>query len=177
MYFDSARLLWRRTACRSAPPPRKKIKCEFGGEFTMNCPIGHELACAMNCTKVHELPSALRIVGNSIHDAIASIHGGGEQPTRNHEAAGLQFMMLSINSSFISEATSPSRHRVAWHITKALGFPYHDGFAVHITLGVTEHITKSQAFYITAVYRPYPARYALSRSICPVRDSICASHK
>ena len=63
--------------------------------------------------------------------------------------------------------TLPPRHRVAWHITKAFGFPYHDGFAVHITLGVTEHITKPSAFYITAVYRPYPARYALRARYVP----------
>ena len=35
---------------------------------TMNCPYGHELAYAMNCTIVHELPTALRKQGNSIHE-------------------------------------------------------------------------------------------------------------
>ena len=40
------------------------------------------------------------------------------------------------------------------HITKALGFPYHDGFAVHITLGVTEHITKALGFLYHGGFRP-----------------------
>jgi hypothetical protein len=34
----------------------------------MNCPCGHELADAMNCTTVHELPAALEKQGNSIHE-------------------------------------------------------------------------------------------------------------
>ena len=35
---------------------------------TMNCPCGHELADAMNCTTVHESPAALEKQGNSIHE-------------------------------------------------------------------------------------------------------------
>ena len=54
--------------------------------------------------------------------------------------------------SFSFDAFTLKRKRK--HITKALGFSYHDGFAVHITLGVTEHITKAQAFYITAASAP-----------------------
>ena len=36
---------------------------------SMNCPYGHELAYATNCTDVHELPSALRL-----GDGLPSIH-------------------------------------------------------------------------------------------------------
>jgi hypothetical protein len=39
---------------------------------------------------VHELPSALKEAGNSIH---------GAQRARNHEAARLQFMTHSVKSS------------------------------------------------------------------------------
>ena len=37
----------------------------------MNCPYGHELAYAMNCTIVHELPTELKKQGNSIHDDLS----------------------------------------------------------------------------------------------------------
>jgi hypothetical protein len=40
----------------------------------MNCPYGHELACAMNCPCGHELACAMNCLrhekqGNSIHDS------------------------------------------------------------------------------------------------------------
>ena len=32
----------------------------------MNCPFGHELACAMNCIFVHELPFGIKKDENNI---------------------------------------------------------------------------------------------------------------
>jgi hypothetical protein len=49
---------------------------------TMNCPYGHELAYAMNCTTVHELPAALKEWAIQFMKSKIS----------NHEAARLQFM-------------------------------------------------------------------------------------
>ena len=74
---------------------------------TMNCPYGHELAYAMNCTIVHELPAALKEWAIQFMKSKIS----------NHEAARLQFMTTCrqfILKKYKAKMAESIEHDLLW---------------------------------------------------------------